>query len=93
MFELQGPFPTGLVDALTPLPSSNQGGAENFQVARRLRAMINNLTGTLPEWRQPALRRELELLDRSIEQLYVFPEDRAMARTPDMQGLGGASNH
>ena len=68
-------------------------GAENFQVARRLRAMINNLMETLPEWRRPALRLELELLDRSIEQLYVLPEDRALARTPDMQGLGGSSSH
>lgn len=68
-------------------------GAENFQVARRLRAMINNLTETLPEWRRSALREELELLDRSIEHLYVFPEDRALARTPDTQGLGGSSTH
>jgi uncharacterized membrane protein len=68
-------------------------GAENFQVARRLRAMINNLIETLPEWRLPALRQELELLDRSIENLYVLPEDRALARTPDTQGLGGSSSH
>jgi uncharacterized membrane protein len=47
-------------------------GAENFQVARRLRAMINNLTETLPEWRRPALRRELQLLDQYIERLYIF---------------------
>ncbi len=67
-------------------------GAENFQVARRLRAMINNLIETLPEWRRPALRHELELLDRSIENLYVLPEDRALARTPDTQGLGGSSS-
>ena len=68
-------------------------GAENFQVARRLRAMINNLIETLPEWRRPALRQELELLDRSIESLYVLPEDRTLARTPDTQGLGGSSSH
>ena len=52
--------------------------------------MINNLMQALPESRQPALRSELELLDRSIEQHYLFPEDRALARTPDMQGLGGS---
>ena len=68
-------------------------GTENFQVARRLRAMINNLMQALPESRQSALRSELELLDRSIEQHYLFPEDRALARTPDMQGLGGSSSH
>ena len=41
-------------------------GAENFQIARRLRAMIDNLVQTLPENRRPALRQELDLLDRTI---------------------------
>ena len=40
-------------------------GAENFQIARRLRAMIDNLMKTLPESRRPALRLELDLLDRT----------------------------
>jgi uncharacterized membrane protein len=66
-------------------------GTENFQVARRLRAMILNLLETLPKWRHPALQRELELLDQSIDRLYPLVEDRAMARVPDMQGLGGSS--
>ena len=66
-------------------------GAENFQVARRLRAMILDLLGTLPEWRRPALRRELALLDQGIDRSYPLAEDRAMARIPDMQGLGGSS--
>ena len=66
-------------------------GAENFQVARRLRAMIDNLLTTLPESRLPALREELDLLDRAIERLHPFPEDLALARQPDPQGLGGAS--
>ena len=66
-------------------------GAENFQVARRLRAMILDLLGTVPEWRCPALRRELALLDQGIDRLYPLAEDRAMARIPDMQGLGGSS--
>ncbi len=66
-------------------------GAENFQIARRLRAMIENLSQTLPEYRRPALRTELDLLDRAIEKLYTFPEDLALARVADPQGLGGAS--
>jgi uncharacterized membrane protein len=66
-------------------------GAENFQVARRLRAMIENLLATLPEPRQPALRDELDLLDRTIKMLHAFPEDLTLARQPDLQGLGGAS--
>ena len=66
-------------------------GAENFQIARRLRAMIQTLTTTLPENRRPALHAQLELLDRTIEKLHAFPEDLALARVPDLQGLGGSS--
>lgn len=66
-------------------------GAENFQVARRLRAMIENLIEILPEARHPALRCELDLLDRTLEQLHTQPEDLALARQPDLQGLGGSS--
>jgi uncharacterized membrane protein len=65
-------------------------GAENFQVARRLRAMVNNLVEILPESRCPALRVELDLLDRTLEKLYTFDEDLAVARVPDTQGLGGS---
>jgi uncharacterized membrane protein len=66
-------------------------GAGNIQVARRLRAMNENLVHSLPEHRHAALRRELELLDRTLEKLHVFPEDLALARIADSQGLGGAS--
>jgi uncharacterized membrane protein len=66
-------------------------GAESIQVVRRLRAMIENLSQTLPEHRRPALRRELDLLDRTLPRHYIFPEDLALARIPDSQGLGGAS--
>jgi len=67
-------------------------GAENMQIARRLRAMIVNLTDTLPAQRHSALRKELELLDRTIEKLYVLPEDLKLARIPDLQGLGSSSH-
>jgi uncharacterized membrane protein len=66
-------------------------GAENFQIARRMRAMIDNLMKALPESRLPALRLELELLDRTIEKLYPLPSDLAVARIADTQGLGGSS--
>src|SRR5271157_1768213 len=67
-------------------------GAENIQIARRLRAMIVNLTDTLPAQRHSALRKELELLDRTIEKLYVLPDDLKLASIPDLQGLGGSSH-
>jgi uncharacterized membrane protein len=66
-------------------------GAENMQVARRLRAMGENLMRSLPEHRHAALQQQLALLDRELERLYAFPEDLALARIADAQGLGGAS--
>jgi uncharacterized membrane protein len=66
-------------------------GAENFQIARRLRAMIENIVTTLPERRRPAMEHELDLLDRTLERIHAFPEDVALARQPDLQGLGGGS--
>jgi len=36
------------------------------------------------------LRKQLDLLDRTIEGHYTFAEDRALARIADPQGLGGA---
>jgi uncharacterized membrane protein len=66
-------------------------GAASSQVARRLRAMIENITATLPENRRPDLERELDLLDRTLERLHALPEDVALARHSDLQGLGGGS--
>ncbi|OWV99868.1 DUF2254 domain-containing protein [Rhizobium sp. R693] len=65
-------------------------GAENFQIARRLRAVIEYASQVLPDERRPALLSELDLLDRMLEKIYVFPEDLILARTPDSQGLGGS---
>jgi uncharacterized membrane protein len=65
-------------------------GADNVQVARRLRAMLENLVASLPPHRHPVLTQELDLLDRTVERLYRLPEDLALARVPDAQGLGGS---
>jgi hypothetical protein len=53
--------------------------------------MLENLLRTLPEARAPALREELELLDWALKQLHMEPRDLALARTPDLQGLGSTS--
>jgi uncharacterized membrane protein len=66
-------------------------GASNVQVARRLRAMIDNLVASLPKHRHAALEAERARLDRALESLYALPEDLALARIPDSQGLGGSS--
>jgi len=66
-------------------------GASNVQIARRMRAMIENLCLSLPAFRAPALRAELADLDRVIDTAYPLESDRALARQADAQGLGATS--
>ena len=66
-------------------------GAGNVQIARRLRAMLDNLVSTLPARRHAALDAERRRLDVAIASLYPIPEDRELAAVPDAQGLGGSS--
>jgi uncharacterized membrane protein len=66
-----------------------QFGGTSIQVARRLRAMLENLIQTLPEERCPLLRQELSVLRRSAERFFPEPEDRALADMSDSQGVGG----
>ena len=66
-------------------------GANNLQIVRRLRAMIENLNETLPNYRQRELRDQLTLLDQEIERVFVYPQERMLARLADSQGLGGHS--
>jgi len=69
-----------------------QCGGHNLQIVRRLRAMIENLNQTLPSHRQPALQQQLILLDREVARLFKYPEELALARVGDSQGLGGRSS-
>lgn len=68
-----------------------QCGANNLQVVRRLRAMIENLIDTLPAHRHAALHQQVSLLDRELSKHFVFAEDLKLARIGDSQGLGGHS--
>ena len=65
-------------------------GGGSIQVMRRMRSMLENLIETLPPHRHAELRQQLELLDRTVDGSYAFPEDRALARIPDPQGMGGS---
>ena len=67
-------------------------GANNLQIVRRLRAMIENLNETLPGHRQRELQDQLSLLDSEIERLFRYPQERALAGLADSQGLGGHSS-
>ena len=66
-----------------------QFGGSSIQVARRLRAMLENLIETLPAERAEPLRQELKLLKKSAERFFQEPEDRALADVGDSQGVGG----
>jgi uncharacterized membrane protein len=67
-------------------------GAANIQIARRMRALIENLCASLPPFRLPALQAELRDLDHVVDTLYTLESDRALARQGDAQGLGATSS-
>ncbi len=66
-----------------------QFGGTSIQVARRLRAMLENLTEVLPLERTALLREELARLHRSAGRFFPEPEDQALAEVSNLQGVGG----
>jgi uncharacterized membrane protein len=66
-----------------------QFGGTSIQVARRLRAMLENLIEVLPTERTPLLLDELTLLQRSAGRSFPEREDQALADVSDLQGMGG----
>ena len=65
-------------------------GANNVQIARRLRAMFDNLLVALPRHRHQAVKDERDRLDQALKALYPIPADLALASAPDPQGIGGS---
>jgi uncharacterized membrane protein len=65
-------------------------GAGNVQIARRLRAMLDNVILSLPAHRHPPLEAERRHLDQALDALYAIADDRALAGIADLQGLGGS---
>jgi uncharacterized membrane protein len=64
-------------------------GASNFQIARKLQAMLLSLMHELPQYRAPILQCEMDLLSSTLDHCFVVPADRELARIADSQGLGG----
>jgi len=64
-------------------------GRDSIQIMRRLRAMLENLIDTLPALRDPLLRQELRLLESSTKRMFPDVDDQALAKTGDLQGMGG----
>jgi hypothetical protein len=50
--------------------------------------VLRNLLATLGEARHPGLLIELDLLDRTLQELPMPAEDLALAMEADLQGLG-----
>jgi uncharacterized membrane protein len=66
-----------------------QFGANSTQVARRMRALLEDLIPLLPPYRATILRQELDLLKSTTDLAFIVPQDRKLADLPDLQGLGG----
>jgi uncharacterized membrane protein len=62
-------------------------GAGQYQVARRLRALLDALRADLPEHRRPALEAQSALLADAVEHSFRQTQ-RADALVPDRQGIG-----
>jgi uncharacterized membrane protein len=65
-------------------------GASNIQIARRLRAMLDDLLDALPPHRDVALEAERRRLSAAVAASYPLADDLALAQHPDSQGLGGS---
>jgi uncharacterized membrane protein len=63
-------------------------GAGSPQVARRLRAALEDLRTVASPERQPPLDRQLKLLDDAVHRAYADDADVDAALVPDMQGIG-----
>jgi uncharacterized membrane protein len=68
-------------------------GAASPQIARRIRAALDDLLHVAPANRQPPLQRQLALLDEALQQSSRQPADIRFAMAPDSQGIGVAASH
>jgi uncharacterized membrane protein len=63
-------------------------GAGSPQIARRLRAALEDLRTVAPPERRPPLDRQLGLLEDAVRRAYDDDADVDAALIPDMQGIG-----
>jgi uncharacterized membrane protein len=67
-------------------------GAGSPQVARALRAALEDIQAVAPEERLPPLEREVELLDRAVQRSYEDDADSSAALVADGLGIGSGSD-
>ena len=67
-------------------------GAGSPQVARALRAALEDIHAVAPEERRPPVERALELLDRAVRRAYEDDADISAALVADGLGIGSGSD-
>jgi uncharacterized membrane protein len=67
-----------------------QYGASSIQVARRLRALLEDLGDSVLSEHRPAVEEEIGRLDATVARAFGGTVDLESARTADKQGIGGA---
>jgi uncharacterized membrane protein len=83
-------FPTWDDFLILALEEIRLYGATSVQVMRRMMALVMELLSSMPEERQPAVRRRLERLQSTIARTFRDPEDVLSASLEDRQGLGSS---
>ena len=63
-------------------------GEGSVQVMRRLRALLDDLRESVPEFRRPPVDAELALLDSAATRVFSDRSDQLAAAASDRQGLG-----
>lgn len=63
-------------------------GSRSLQVARRLRAALEDIRDVAPPERRPPLDRQLALLEAAVRRQFEDEADVQAALVPDMQGIG-----
>lgn len=72
------------------LSEIRRAGAVQFQVVRRLRALLDRVERLCPEIRHTAIARHRAALDEVVSAEFPLDADRRFASVPDAQGIGGA---
>ncbi len=70
------------------LVETHQFGEGSVQVGRRLRALLEDLRDSVPDFRRPAVDAELALVDAAARRAFTEPGDHSVAAAADRQGLG-----
>ncbi len=65
-------------------------GEGSVQISRRLRALLEDLRRSVPDFRRPAIDAELKLVGASAARAFSEPGDQLAAGARDRQGLGAA---